>query len=132
LMPFRQVPRSAPGEAPAMALASYNPPPSVEKTGAAADSVLLGTARHNHGLRLRVSQEQKRGNPGPVVGTFVVLDAGDNKHGPALEGLLRRQTDAQEVAGIIRHHHPGCVNVVNANILVLEQAGLPPRAGRGG
>jgi len=117
---------------PAMNFASSNPQLTVEKTGAAAGSVLRGVVPTNMGLRVRISQEQKRGNPGPVVGPFVILDVGENKHGAFLAALLRRPTDAQEVVGVIRHHCPGCVNVVNGNILVLEGPGAPPDAARGG
>jgi hypothetical protein len=45
---------------------------------------------------------------------------GDNMHSQPLTALLQRVTNAEEVIGVIRHHHPGCVNVANANILALE------------
>ena len=38
-----------------------------------------------------------------------------------LEDLLDTVTDAQEVLGIIRAEHPGCVNIANSNILVVQE-----------
>jgi hypothetical protein len=35
--------------------------------------------------------------------------------------LLGRTTNAEEVVRLIRREHPGCVSIVNANILVLEE-----------
>ena len=92
----------------------------VHKRGAVAGCVLRGSGLNNQGLRLRVSQEQARGNDGPIKGSFVILDVGDNMHSQSLRALLQRVTNAAEVIGIIRQHHPGCVNVANANILVPE------------
>ncbi len=85
-----------------------------------AGRVLCGCGSNNQGMRLRVLQAQVRGHDGPVQGAFVILDVGDNIHSQALQGLLHRTTDAAEVLGIIRRQHAGCVNVANANILVLE------------
>jgi hypothetical protein len=42
-------------------------------------------------------------------------------HSEALEALLDTVTDAQEVLRIIRAEHPGCVNVANSNILVVQE-----------
>jgi hypothetical protein len=66
-----------------------------------------------------VLQDQTRGHEGAIRGRFVILDVGDNMHSRSLEALLHSVTDAQEVAGVIRGRHPGCVNVANANILDL-------------
>jgi hypothetical protein len=101
--------------------------PTVHDSGAAAGSVLRGTVPNNQGLRLRVLQDQQRGRAGPLLGRFVLLDAGDNKHADALEALLHRETDAAEVLAALRRHRPGCVSVANANILTVEV-----RAPRGG
>jgi hypothetical protein len=74
----------------------------------------------NRGLRLQISQDQARGHDGPIQGSFVILDVGDNVHSQSLRPLLHRATDAGEVLGVIRQRHAGCVNVANANILVPE------------
>jgi hypothetical protein len=96
--------------------------PTVEKQGAAAGSVLCGTSPSNQGLRLRVLFPQEKGDAGPLRGPFVLLDAGDNKHADALSGLLGKTTDAVEVLKTIREVSPGCVSVVNTNILAVEGA----------
>jgi hypothetical protein len=61
--------------------------------------------------------DQDKGHGGAIRGPFLILDAGDNKHSQALEGLLNRVTDAAEVLDLIRRGHPACVHVANANIL---------------
>src|SRR5262249_27709422 len=76
---------------------------------------------------LVLSQAQPRGHDGAITGGFVILEPGDNKHAPSLAALVHRPTDAGEVLAAIRRRHPGCVHVVNANILVLE----PDRTPRG-
>jgi hypothetical protein len=93
----------------------------VRDSGASAGSILRGSGLSNQGLRLRVSQEQTRGQDGAIQGTFVILDVGDNMHSPALTALLQKVTDAEEVLEIIRQRHASCVNVANTNILALEQ-----------
>ncbi len=100
-------------------------PPTVNATGSEAGRVLRGATRNNQGLRLRVSQAQQRGKDGAITGGFVILDAGDNMHAQALAALLHRPTDAEEVLAAIRRGHPGCVHVVNTNILVLEPGTTP-------
>ena len=55
-----------------------------------------------------------------VQGRFVLLDAGDNKHADALQSLLCRGTDAQVVLDALRRQRPGCVRVVNTDILTAE------------
>jgi hypothetical protein len=102
-------------------------PPTVNATGADAGRVLRGASRHNHGLRLLVSQAQPRGKDGAITGGFVILHAGDNKHAQSLADLLHRPTDAEEVLAVIRRRHAGCVHVVNTNILVLEPGTTPGR-----
>ena len=82
---------------------------------------LRGCGAHNKGLRLRVLQDQARGNEGAVRGRFLILDAGDNVNSPSLGPLVERVTDAEAVLGVIRRERPGCVSVVNANSLVLDQ-----------
>jgi hypothetical protein len=94
---------------------------SVNRSGAAVGSVLLGSCTNNQGLRLRVLQEQPRGHDGPLRGQFVILDVGDNKHSQALAALAGRVTDAGEVLRAIRQLHPGCVSVANVGVLALEQ-----------
>src|SRR5262249_24941323 len=94
---------------------------TVSKEGARAGSVLCGSGFQNQGLRHRVLQEQARGHDGALKGKFVILDVGNNTHSASLEALLQRLTDAEEVARIIRRRSPYCVNVANANILVVEQ-----------
>ena len=93
---------------------------SVSNSGAAAGCVLLGAGMHNRGLRIKVLEEQARGNDGPIQGRFVILDAGDNKHSVALQGLASQVTDAGQVLRALRRLHPGCVSVVNTNILAAE------------
>ena len=93
---------------------------SVSKYGAVAGCVLRGSAQNNRGLRVKVLREQKRGNEGAIKGDFVILDAGDNMHSDPLGRLVDQVVDAEAVVGIIRQLHHGCVNVVNANILVPE------------
>src|SRR5205807_614047 len=93
---------------------------TVHKQGALAGSVLCGAGLNNRGLRLKVLQEQTRGHDGAIKGRFVILDVGDNMHSPSLTALLQRVTNAEEVLGIIRQCHPGCVNVANTNIVALE------------
>jgi hypothetical protein len=94
---------------------------TVNKQGAAAGRVLRGSSPINEGLRLRVLQEQPRGNDGPIRGRFLILDVGNNKHSDALTALLGRATDALEVLALIRREHEGCVSVVNTNILAMEE-----------
>ena len=52
------------------------PAPRRSRRGAAAGSVLCGAGMNNQGLRLRVAQEQQRGNDGPIQGGFVILNVG--------------------------------------------------------
>jgi hypothetical protein len=99
---------------------STDRPRTVEQTGAAAGSVLRGVFPHNRGVRLRVLDEQTRGNGGPVVGDVVLLDGGDNKHRSVLVQFLNRVTDAATILAAVRRVTPGCVNVANKNILVQE------------
>jgi hypothetical protein len=105
-----------------MSLMRRTRPLAVNKCGAIAGSVLRGSGTRNHGLRLRISQEQKRGDDGAIRGAFVILDVGHNVHSHALTGLLHRTTDSEEVRGIIRKEHTGCVHVANTNNLVVEEA----------
>lgn len=93
----------------------------VSERGATAGSVLCGSGRSNRGIRLRILQEQARGEGGSIQGGFVILDVGDNMHSAFLRPLLNRMTNAAEVLGIIRQQHAGCINVANRNILVAEQ-----------
>jgi hypothetical protein len=105
-----------------MAFASkYQPRNAVSQTGAKTGCILCGASPTNTGLRLRILHDQPRGQSGPIQGSFQILDVGDNKHSELLEGLLGRATDAEEVVHLIRTEHPGCVSIVNANILVLEE-----------
>jgi hypothetical protein len=94
---------------------------TVNKRGAGAGCVLCGAGMNNRGIRLKVLQEQPRGHDGPLRGGIVILDVGDNTHSQSLQAVLGRVTDAEEVVRIIRQRHPGCVSVVNANILVREE-----------
>jgi hypothetical protein len=57
---------------------------------------------------------------GPICGHFRI-DAGDNKRADSLSTLLGQATDAAEVIRTIRQEYPQCVNVVSANILILEK-----------
>jgi hypothetical protein len=97
--------------------------PTVARHGASAGCILCGCGGNNQGLRLRILQDQQKGNGGPIVGDFVILDVGDNRHSNVLAELLLRTTNAQEVLRLIRGQHSACVSVVNGNILSLEQAG---------
>jgi hypothetical protein len=102
---------------------------SVGRSGADADAVLCGVAEHNQGIRLRVMQAQAKGNEGPLQGSFVLLDVGNNRHSSILEPLLNQTTDATQVVTLLRQKHPNCVNVVNANSLVLESEVAAHREG---
>jgi hypothetical protein len=102
-------------------------PPSVNASGADAGRILRGTSLNNHGLRLLISQAQRRGKDGAITGSFVILDAGDNKHTQSLTALLDRPTNAEEVLAVIRSHHPGCVHVANTSILAVEPSAIPSR-----
>jgi hypothetical protein len=99
---------------------------SVSKSGAAAGSVLCGAAANNQGLRLRVLQDQRKGQDGPLTGQFVILDVGQNMHSASLAALLGKVTDAAEVLAAIRRNHRGCVSVANARVLCLEQERAGP------
>jgi hypothetical protein len=105
-----------------MAKRVFKVPMNVSDTGAAAGSVLRGASQSNQGLRIRISVAQKKGDGGPLVGAFVILDAGDNVHSDDLDQLLERETNAEEVRDLIRRKKPACVNVANRNILVLEDS----------
>src|SRR3954454_5069095 len=94
---------------------------SISKCGATAGSILRGSSKNNKGLRVQVCQGQLRGHEGAIKGRFVILDSGENKHSPFLESLVQQLTDADAVLGIIRREHQACLNVVNANSLVLER-----------
>ncbi len=98
----------------------FTQPKRVSDSGAQGGCILSGAAPHNMGLRLRVLLDQPKGDGGPIKGRFQILDAGSNKHSDSLQSLLGVTTDAQEVITIIRRAHPGCVSVVNANILMVE------------
>ncbi|MEI7686996.1 MAG: hypothetical protein WCL32_18410 [Planctomycetota bacterium] len=97
------------------------PQRSVGRLGAEANAILRGTGEHNRGLVVRASQPQARGHEGPIQGSFVILEAGDNRHSDTLSGLLNREITAQEVLKLIRSKHPACVNVVNANSLTTDE-----------
>ncbi len=94
---------------------------SVEVRGAAAGSVVRGAAANNNGVRIRVLCEQPKGHGGALRGTFVILDAGDNKHTHDLLPLLGRETDAAEVLRLNRRDSPSCLSIANANILFPEE-----------
>jgi hypothetical protein len=100
-------------------------PRPVSRSGAAAGSVLVGFCPNNQGLRLRVLEEQRPQDGGPIQGDFVILDVGDNKHSEALRALLQLVTNAAEVLCLIRQEHPGCVSVANTNTLALAGAARP-------
>jgi hypothetical protein len=93
---------------------------AVNRLGAEPGSVLRGVADNNQGLRLRSTQAQARGHDGPIEGPFVIVDAGTNRHSEILSTLLHKETNAQEVLVLLRRKHPACVNVVNANSLIVE------------
>jgi hypothetical protein len=99
--------------------------PTVRTSGAEAGQVLRGAGPNNMGLRLLVSQTQRRGNDGAITGCFVILDVGENRHAQSLAVLQHRSTDASEVLAVIRRSQPACVSVVNANILSLEPETTP-------
>jgi hypothetical protein len=93
----------------------------VSQTGAKTGCILCGAAPNNTGLRLRILHEQPRGQGGPIQGSFQILNVGDNKYSEFLRGLLGRATDAEEVVRLIRREYPGCLNIVNANLLALDE-----------
>jgi hypothetical protein len=94
----------------------------ISRTGAEAGSVLVGVIRSNSGLRIRVRDRQPKGEWGPVKGPFEILDPGLNMHTAALTLLVGQTLDAAQVLEAIRHAHPMCVNVVNANVVAKERA----------
>jgi hypothetical protein len=108
-----------------------NPRPKATRTvvreGANPGCILRGVAAGNRGLRIRIFEQQPKGGFGPIQGRFVLLAAGDNKHSAVLGGLVGKETDAPEVLRLIREDSPGCLSVVNTNILVLE--GQAPAGG---
>ncbi len=95
--------------------------PTVHTLGAPEGSVLCGACRNNRGLRLKVLRGQEPGHAGPIRGRFVILDAGENRHSDSLAALLGRPTDALEVLARIRRGYPGCVSIVNTNLLAAER-----------
>jgi hypothetical protein len=99
----------------------FKPRNAVSQTGAKTGRVLSGAAQSNRGLRLLILQDQPRSPGGPISGRFHILSAGDNKHADSLTALLGQATDAEEVIRTIRQEHPQCVNIVNANILIVEK-----------
>jgi hypothetical protein len=101
-------------------VSSFRPAHAVSQTGARPGCILGGATKSNRGLRLRVLQDQARGSDGPIVGAFHILNVGDNQHSESLGTLLGQVTDAEKVACAIRRAHPQCINIVNANILILE------------
>jgi hypothetical protein len=66
-------------------------------------------------------QDQPRSAAGPISGHFRTLDVGDNRHADSRSTLLGQATDAAEVIRTIRQEYPQCINVVNANIVILEK-----------
>ena len=100
---------------------SMHKPRTVHATGASAGSILIGAVMWNQGLRIRILQDQPRSVGGPIEAPFQILDAGDSKHANSLRALFGKVTDAAEVLRAIRRDYPQCVNVVNANILVVEE-----------
>jgi hypothetical protein len=100
--------------------AEYAQSKRVSDSGAQGGCILTGAAPHNVGLRVKVFRDQPKGDGGPIKGQFQILDAGTNKHSDSLQRLLGLMTDADEVIAIIRRAFPGCVSVVNANILTVE------------
>jgi hypothetical protein len=94
---------------------------SVADTGAESGCILRGAKPYNKGLRLRIYQDQAKGNPGPIQGSFQILQTGDNKHAAVLGDLLGMSLDSSGLLHLLRRAHPQCVNVVNANALVVEK-----------
>lgn len=94
---------------------------SVTETGADRGSVLRGAKPYNKGLRLRVHEAQVKGNPGPIHGSFQILQPGTNKHADLLKDLLEVPLDSNGLLRLLRRAHPQCVNIVNANALVVEK-----------
>jgi hypothetical protein len=103
-----------------MAIFRPQRPHSIERSGANAGSVLCGVAPSNRGLRLSISEQQVGDDSGPIRGSFVLLDAGDNRHSASLRFLVGTATNAAEVLAAIRGQSAGCVSVVNRNILAVE------------
>jgi hypothetical protein len=95
-------------------------PNSVSDTGARSGCIVRGLVPQNDGLRLRILEDQPKGETGPIKGRFQILEVGHNKHAPALLELLGATTDAEEVIIVLRRSYPACVSVVNANILTVE------------
>ncbi len=100
---------------------NYNLLKDVSRTGAPAGAVVTGTIKSNAGLRIKVLEEQSRGNWGPVHGCFVILDAGENIHTETLTPMVGQVFNAEKILRITRRAHPMCINVVNARVLMLER-----------
>jgi hypothetical protein len=94
---------------------------TLNRTGAAAGSVLKGVGPHNRDLRLKVYRDQPKSDGGPIRGVFQLLNAGDNKYSAILDGFLGRDLTAEELLLAIRQKYPQCVSVVNASALAVEQ-----------
>lgn len=93
---------------------------TVAANGAPAGSVLVGTGRANRGLRVRVSQAQDPTSGGPIVGAFLLLDAGRGLYAELLAPLVGTLTDAAAVLALQRQRSRSAICVVNSNILQLE------------
>jgi hypothetical protein len=89
-------------------------------TGAKAGSLVCGAKKHNEGLRVRLLETQAHGDGGPVIGRFVLIDAGDNGRSDLLRAFVGTTMNAEEILHIVRIGHPSCVNPVNANALMPE------------
>ena len=94
---------------------------TVNRTGAAAGSVLKGVGPHNKDLRLKVYREQPKSDGGPIQGAFQLLHAGDNKYSALLDAFLGWDLTAEELLLAIRQEYPQCVSVVNASALAVER-----------
>lgn len=101
------------------------PADAVAQRGARAGDTLVGAVGLNRGLRVRILADQVPGTGGPLVGKFLVLEAGDNRHTDALAPLVGRITDAAAVLAVLRKGSPSCVNVVNTSGLVIDPIGVP-------
>src|SRR5205823_6272521 len=98
---------------------------TVQRSGAVAGSILHGVAPNNIGLRLKVCEDQPKGSDGGLKGKFTILEVGDHSNSGLLEAFLGQVTDADEVLRTIRRGRPGCISVVNTNVLALQATPEP-------
>lgn len=92
---------------------------TLDKTGAVAGSILFGITKQNEGLQIHLMEAQLAGE-GQIAGSFMILDAGQNRHTKVFTTFLLKSTTASAVAGAIRAVSPGCLDVIDKTFLAVE------------